>query len=257
MKIRILGTATSMGVPQIGCKCKVCTSTDPRDKRLRCSALIEVDNKRILIDCGPDFRQQMLQIPFAQLDGVLITHEHYDHVGGLDDLRSFCRLGDVDIDIYAQESCANNLRQRIPYCFKPKEERYEGAPSFNLIHITPHHPFIIGDTVEIMPIRIMHADLPIVGFKIRNLVYITDMKTIPDEELPFIEEPQVLIVNALHHSTHFSHQTIKEAVAFAQKIHAHTTYLIHVSHHVSHEEDQAKLPPNIYLAYDGLEINIP
>lgn len=256
MKITILGSGTSMGVPQIGCQCEVCKSTDPHDKRLRCSSLLEIDNKRILIDCSPDFRQQILPLPFAALDGVLITHEHYDHVGGLDDLRSFCRLG-KDINIYAQESCANNLRQRIPYCFKPPEERYEGAPSFNLIHITPHTPFYIGDTVEVMPIRIMHADLPIVGFRIRNLVYITDMKTIPDEELPYIEEPELLILNALHHETHFSHQTIEEAVAFAQKIHAHETYLIHFSHRVSHERDQAKLPPHIHFAYDGLELNIP
>lgn len=257
MKIRILGSATSMGVPQIGCSCPVCKSTDPHDKRLRCSALLDVDNKRILIDCGPDFRQQILPLPFVPLDAVLITHEHYDHVGGLDDLRSFCRLGNTDINIYAQESCANVLRQRIPYCFKSPEERYIGAPSFNLIHITPHEPFRVGDTVEIMPIRIMHADLPIVGFRIRNLVYITDMKTIPDEELPLIEEPKVLIVNALHHETHFSHQTIEEAVLFSQKIHAHETYLIHVSHRVSHEKDSAKLPPNVHLAYDGLEIDIP
>lgn len=257
MKLTILGSATSMGVPQIGCNCPVCTSTDPRDRRLRCSALLEVDGRRILIDCGPDFREQILKLPFAPLDAILITHEHYDHVGGLDDLRTFCKVGNTTLDIYAKEDCANHIRQRLPYCFKSKEEHYIGAPSFNLIHVVPHNPFRIGDTVEIMPIKIMHADLPIIGFRIRNLVYITDMKTIPEEELPLVNEPDVLIVNALHHETHWSHQNFAEAIKFSQQIHAHETYLIHVSHRISHEKDDAKLPPHVHIAYDGLEINIP
>ena len=143
MKITILGSGTSCGVPQIGCPCEVCTSTDPKDKRLRTSALLEVGGKRILIDCGPDFRQQMLRIDFKPLDAVLSTHEHYDHVGGLDDLRPYSIFGDVDV--YAEKFCADHLMERIPYCFTPKEKRYPGVPAINLIEIEPHVPIIIRD----------------------------------------------------------------------------------------------------------------
>lgn len=205
MRITILGSGTSCGVPQIGCPCEVCTSTDPKDKRLRCSSLVEVGGKRILIDCSPDFRQQMLRIDFKPLDAVLITHEHYDHVGGLDDLRPYSIFGDVDV--YAEKFCADHLMERIPYCFTPKGKRYPGVPAINLIEMEPHVPIVIKDLektpmaseyledavkmkrqqvweelqqkkeaggedthydVEILPIRVMHGKLPIVGFRIEN-----------------------------------------------------------------------------------------
>lgn len=289
MKITILGSGTSCGVPQIGCPCKVCTSTDPKDKRLRTSALVEVGDKRILIDCGPDFRQQMLSIDFKPLDAVLITHEHYDHVGGLDDLRPYSIFGDVDV--YAEKFCADHLMERIPYCFTPKEKRYPGVPAINLIEIEPHVPIIIKDVekvpmadeyledavkmkrlqvweelralkeregetehgdVNILPIRVMHGKLPIVGFRIDNFAYITDMKTIPDTELPYLEGVEYMIVNGLRHKEHPSHQSIEEAITFTQKLGVKETWLVHMSHHIEpHDIEEKTLPQGIHLAYDG------
>lgn len=256
MRLTILGSGTSTGVPQIGCQCQVCTSSDPHDKRLRCSSLLEIDGKRILFDCSPDFREQMMQLPFAPIHAILISHEHYDHVGGLDDLRPFCAFG--DIDIYAEEYCANNLRQRIPYCFTPKEVRYPGVPAINLNHVTPHVPFTIGDNITIMPIRVMHGKLPILGFRIRNFVYITDMKSMSEEDTQLVCDADVLVVNALRHKEHNSHQTFADAIDFAKKVRARETYLIHMSHHIRpHAEENASLPPHIHLAYDGMKIQIP
>jgi len=290
MIITILGTGTSCGVPQIGCSCPVCTSTDPRDKRLRCSTMIDVEGRRILIDCGPDFRAQMLSIDFRPLDAVLITHEHYDHVGGLDDLRPYSIFGDVDV--YAEKFCADHLLERIPYCFTPKDKRYPGVPAINLLEMEPHVPIIIKDKeknlldtkymddciaekrkqiledeenrckamgdrgyVEILPIRVFHGKLPIVGFRIKNLLYITDMSTIPEEEFGYLEGIDTLVVNGLRHQPHSSHQTIEEAIAFSERIGSPETYLIHMSHHIlPHAEEEKKLPQNIHLAYDGMTI---
>lgn len=263
MHITILGTGTSCGVPQIGCNCPTCTSADPRDKRLRCSALIEEDGWRILIDCGPDFRQQMLLTDFQPIDAVLITHEHYDHVGGLDDLRPYSVFGDVNI--YAEPYCADNLTQRIPYCFTPKEKRYPGVPALNLCPVYPHEPVILFDDegaehrrprLEIIPLRVMHGKLPIVGFRIRQLAYITDMKTIPDTELPLLQGVSTLIVNGLRHEPHPSHQTIEDAISFSRSLGSPETYLIHMSHHIQpHAIEDAMLPPGFHLAYDFMHID--
>ena len=240
-------------MPQIGCTCEVCTSTDPKDKRLRCSALVEVDGANILIDCGPDFRQQMLGIDFKPLDAVLITHEHYDHVGGLDDLRPYSVFGGVSV--YAEKFCMDHLMERIPYCFTPPEKRYPGVPALDLMEIEPHKPLVVKG-VTIMPIRVMHAKLPIVGFRIGNFAYITDMKTIPDSELPMLEGVEYLIVNGLRHKEHPSHQTIEEAIAFARQLGVKEAWLIHMSHHIRrHQQEEASLPAGIHLAYDGEVIN--
>ena len=253
MRITILGSGTSCGVPQIGCTCEVCTSTDPKDKRLRCSALVEVDGANVLIDCGPDFRQQMLGIDFKPLDAVLITHEHYDHVGGLDDLRPYSVFGGVSV--YAEKFCMDHLMERIPYCFTPPEKRYPGVPALDLMEIEPHKPLVVKG-VTIMPIRVMHAKLPIVGFRIGNFAYITDMKTIPDSELPMLEGVEYLIVNGLRHKEHPSHQTIEEAIAFARQLGVKEAWLIHMSHHIRrHQQEEASLPAGIHLAYDGEVIN--
>ena len=249
MKITILGSGTSCGVPQIGCPCKVCTSTDPKDKRLRCSSLLETGGKRILIDCGPDFREQMLRIDFKPLDAVLITHEHYDHVGGLDDLRPYSVFGEVNV--YAEKYCADHLMERIPYCFTPKEKRYPGVPTLNLLEMEPHVPIVVDD-VTIIPIRVMHGKLPIVGFRIDNFAYITDMKTIPDTEWEYLQGIDYMIVNGLRHKEHPSHQTIEDAIAFARRLGVKDAWLVHMSHHIEpHACEEQKLPQGIHLAYDG------
>ena len=208
MKVRILGSGTSTGVPQIGCTCPVCTSADPKDNRLRASAIVETEDARILIDCGPDFRAQVLHLPFEKIDGVLITHEHYDHVGGLDDLRPFCRFGAVPI--YAEEYVARALRLRMPYCFV--DHRYPGVPDIPLQEIEVGHAFSIHHT-EVVPLRVMHGRLPILGYRIGRLGYITDMLTMPEESYEQLEGIDVLIMNALRIAPHPTHQNLEEAFA--------------------------------------------
>ncbi len=251
MKLTFLGTGTSCGVPVIGCQCKVCQSADPKDKRTRCSALVETDNTRILIDCGPDFRQQILAQPFRKIDGILITHSHYDHMGGMDDIRPYCQFG--AINVYADTIAKQSMLQMLPYCFA--ENRYPGVPAIGLHEIFPHQPLQIGD-LEIMPIQVMHGKLPILGFRIGKLTYITDMKTIDDGELKYLEGTELLVVNALRFDKpHHSHQLMNDAIAFAQKVGAKRTLIIHVCHDVGlHEEVNKCLPEGIDLAYDGQEI---
>ena len=250
MRLTFLGTGTSCGVPTIGCQCRVCQSTSPKDKRLRCSALVETERTRLLIDCGPDFRQQVLPLPFRRIDGILITHAHYDHMGGMDDIRPYCQFG--EINVYADPIAREGLLQMLPYCFV--ENRYPGVPAIQLHEIHFHQPFTIGD-VDIMPVRVMHGKLPIAGYRMGRLTYITDMKTIGDDELPYIEGTETLVVNALRQKPHHSHQTLDDAVAFARRVRARQTYLIHSSHDVGlHDEVNAQLPPDIQMAYDGQTI---
>ena len=252
MKLTFLGTGTSCGVPTIGCQCRVCQSTDPKDKRLRCSALVETAQTRLLIDCGPDFRQQIMPQPFRRIDGILITHAHYDHMGGMDDIRPYCQFG--EINVYADPIARRGLLEMLPYCFA--ENRYPGVPAIGLHEIHAHQPFTIGD-IPIMPCQVMHGKLPIIGYRLGPLTYITDMKTIDDAELPYLEGTQILVVNALRSQPHHSHQTIDDAVAFARRVGASSTFLIHGSHHIGlHEETNRKLPPDIQLAYDGQVVEI-
>lgn len=258
MKITILGSGTSTGVPQIGCTCEVCGSTNPKDKRLRCSGLVETDGVRIQIDCGPDFREQMIRLDnFAPINGVLITHEHYDHVGGLDDLRPYCEFG--DITVYAEEYTCNRLRQRIPYCFA--ENRYPGVPSIELAPVEPFIPFWIrgneGKTVEVLPLRVMHARMPILGYRIGKMAWITDLSEMPEDSLEALEGAEVLIMNALRHEPHLSHQTLDGALKRIEQIGPRMAYLIHMSHHMGlHDVVEAELPPHVHLAYDGLAIDV-
>jgi len=252
MKITILGSGTSTGVPQIGCECEVCRSTDIHDKRLRCSSLVETENEMILIDCGPDFREQSFHIPFRKIDGVLITHEHYDHVGGLDDLRPFCALGEVPV--YAEKYTADRLIQRIPYCFA--DHKYPGVPQITLNEIRSDESFYIGKTL-ITPIRVMHGSLPILGFRIGNLGYITDMKTLPESEFHLLEKLDCLIVNALRVSEHWTHQSLSQALDFVNRVKPRQAYFVHMSHQIGlHKEVEASLPESVHLAYDGLIISI-
>jgi phosphoribosyl 1,2-cyclic phosphate phosphodiesterase len=219
---------------------------------LRCSALIETAQTRLLIDCGPDFRQQIMPQPFRKIDGILITHAHYDHMGGMDDIRPYCQFG--EINVYADPIARQGMLQMLPYCFA--EHRYPGVPAIQLHEIHKHEAFRIGD-LEIVPFQVMHHDLPILGYRIGSLTYITDMKTIADEELPYIEGCDTLVVNALRQKPHHSHQTLDEAVAFAKRVGARQTWLIHSSHDIGrHAEINASLPANIQMAYDGQVIEI-
>lgn len=252
MRLTFLGTGTSCGVPTIGCQCYTCTSKDPHDKRLRCSALVETETTRILIDCGPDFRQQIMPQPFRKIDGILITHAHYDHMGGMDDIRPYCQFG--EINVYADPIAKAGLLQMLPYCFA--EHRYPGVPAIQLHEIHKHEPLRIGD-LEVIPIEVMHHDLPILGYKIGKLAYITDMKTIDEGELDYLQDVETLVVNALRQKPHHSHQTLDEAVTFAKRVGARQTWLIHSSHDIGrHKEVNASLPSDIQMAYDGQVIEI-
>ncbi len=254
MKLTFLGTGTSCGVPTIGCRCYTCTSPDEHDKRLRCSALVESDTTRLLIDCGPDFRQQIMHQPFRRIDAILITHAHYDHVGGMDDIRPYCQFGDVNVyaDCHARES----MLQMLPYCFEAN--RYPGVPAIGLHEIKAGVPFTIGD-IRVMPFEVMHGLLPILGFRFGQFTYITDMKSIAPGQEQLLQGTDTLIVNALRFDRpHHSHQLVDDAIAFARRIGARRTLLTHLCHDIGlHEEvNNSRLPDDVRLAYDGQVLNL-
>lgn len=263
MRIVFLGTGTSCGVPVIGCQCEVCQSTDPRDKRTRCSVLVETDDTRLLIDCGPDFRQQILPQPFRRIDAILITHAHYDHMGGMDDIRPYCQFG--EINVYADPQARQGLLEMLPYCFA--EHRYPGVPAIQLHEILPHEPLSFGD-LSVVPFTVMHGQLPILAYRIspnastdaprQAFAYITDMKTIDETEMDYLRGVKVLVVNALRFTKpHHSHQLVDDAIAFARRVGAERTFLIHSCHDIGlHEEVNKKLPAGIELAYDGMAIDV-
>lgn len=253
MKVTLLGTGTSTGVPQVGCGCKVCRSADPRDRRLRSAALLDTDDgRRLLFDCGPDFRAQMLSVDFRRLDAVFITHEHYDHVGGLDDLRPFCVYGDVDV--FAQDDCADDLQARLPYCFA--EHPYPGVPRISLRRIRPGEPVHVGEA-EVWPFRVMHGQLPILGYRVGRFAYVTDMTGIAPDALHCLEGLDCLVVNALRFEPHPTHQSLAEALALVERLSPRTAYFTHMSHGIGlHEETEKLLPPHVHLGYDGLTIEV-
>jgi phosphoribosyl 1,2-cyclic phosphate phosphodiesterase len=254
MQIHFLGTGTSCGVPVIGCQCEVCRSQDEKDKRTRCSLLVETEQTRLLVDIGPDFRQQILPLPFRRIDGILITHSHYDHVGGMDDIRPFCQFG--EINVYADPIAREGMLQMLPYCFA--EHRYPGVPAIGLHEIHAGQPLRIGD-IDVMPIRVMHGKLPILGYRFgRGFAYITDMKTIDDDQLPLLEGVETLVVNALRFDKpHHSHQLVDDAVAFARRVGARRTLLIHMCHDIGlHEKVNTMLPEGVELAFDGQVLNV-
>ena len=249
MRVTFLGTGTSTGNPEIGCQCEVCRSEDPRDWRMRSSALVETEGKRLLIDCGPDFRWQMITNKIYRLDAVLLTHEHYDHVGGLDDLRPFCR--EKGIDIYAEKNVADAIRTRVPYVFR--EHKYPGVPNLILREIE-NRPFIAAG-IQVIPIRLMHAQLPILGFRVGTFAYLTDIKYIPEEEFDKLRDLNILAIDALREEEHLSHESLGEALANISRIRPKEAYLIHMSHRIGlHAVIEKRLPPHVHYAYDGLTL---
>ncbi len=253
MKLTFLGTGTSTGVPEIGCYCEVCTSTDARDARLRSSAMLQSGGTTLLIDCGPDFRTQILRSPFKTIDAVLLTHKHYDHTAGLDDLRPFSRS--KELPIYADRETETQVRSMFPYCFSHK--KYPGVANVALKTIDSATPFSVAG-VDVVPIRVFHGMFPILGFRFGKLAYITDMSYIEPSELEKLKGVEVLVINALRYSKpHRTHQTVLEALKTVEAVKPRVTYFTHLMHHIGlHAKIEKCLPQGVHLAYDGLEIEI-
>jgi phosphoribosyl 1,2-cyclic phosphate phosphodiesterase len=253
LKITFLGTGTSQGIPIIACNCEVCQSVDPKDKRLRSSVLIETGEQKLVIDTGPDFRQQILRVNLKSLDAILLTHEHVDHLFGLDDIRAFNWVQKHPTDIYAEERVQNAIRRVFNYVFA--RYKYPGIPQMNL-HLIENKPFLIGET-EIIPVRGLHYKLPVFGFRIGSFAYITDVNYLEKSEKEKLQGLDVLVVNALRKEKHISHFTLSEALQLIDELKPAKAYLTHLSHQMGlHREVSNELPPDVFLAYDGLEINL-
>jgi phosphoribosyl 1,2-cyclic phosphate phosphodiesterase len=253
IQVTFLGTGTSIGVPVIACNCQVCTSSNPHDKRFRTSAIVEVEGRRIVIDCGPDFRFQMLKNKVDDIDAIIFTHEHRDHIAGIDDVRAFNYILNKVIDIYGSRQVMDSIRTEFPYIFS--ENRYFGAPQLN-INITDGRPYMIG-TTEIHPIEVQHNKLQIFGYRIGDFTYITDASSICAASFEKMKGTKVLVLNALRNSKHVAHFSLSEALEVIEQIKPERAYLTHISHFLGlHDEVETKLPANVRLAYDNLVIEI-
>jgi len=251
LEIEFLGTGTSTGVPMLRCHCPVCMSADPRDKRLRTSAIVRYQGARILIDCGPDFRTQMLRASDDNIDAVLLTHIHFDHVAGLDDLRAYCF--EKPMPLYARADVLRDIHQRIPYCFA--EHPYPGVPQFEE-HVIDDQPFLV-EGVHVEPLPVMHYRLPIYGYRIGPLAYITDAKTIDDAVIERLKGVPLLVINSLRQGHHISHMCLEETLAVIGRVRPGRAYLVHMSDRMGLHADSPKLlPDGVRLAYDGLIVKV-
>jgi phosphoribosyl 1,2-cyclic phosphate phosphodiesterase len=252
MKVYFLGTGTSQGIPVIGSDHEVCKSSNPKDKRLRVSVWVHTKKTSLIVDCGPDFRQQMLTSQCSRVDAILFTHEHADHTSGIDDIRPF-NFKQGKIPVYAHTRVIENLKRRFDYVFE-YENRYPGAPSVQPIEVVNNEPFSIGD-IDVVPINAYHANLQVFGYKMNDFAYLTDVKTIASEEIEKIKGVKVLVINALREDPHHSHFNLQDALDFVTLVQPQKAYLTHISHLLGfHDQVAQKLPNNVFLAYDNLEI---
>lgn len=255
MKVTVLGSGTSQGVPVIACQCEVCLSSDPKDKRLRASVMIEHDGMNYCIDSGPDFRQQMLTNDVKSLEGILYTHEHKDHIAGMDDVRAFNFLQQRPMDLYCNTQVEEALRREFHYVFL--QDGYPGIPKVTINRISADAPFLLKNGLEVQPIEVLHYKMPVLGFRINNFTYITDAKTISEKEKEKVKGTEVLIINALRLEPHLSHFNLEEALQFIAEINPSKAYITHISHLFgTHQQITDQLPDNVYVAYDGLTIEL-
>lgn len=253
LKITFLGSGTSSGVPMVACDCEVCSSPDKKDKRLRSSILVQSATTTLVVDTGPDFRYQMLRQKIKQLDAVIFTHPHKDHIAGLDDIKAFNFLNRKPMDIYADSLTEEALRREFYYAFS--DTRYPGIPELNLHTITPE-PFIVGD-IPVTPVLVWHLKMPVMGFRFGKFTYITDANRVDESEKEKIRGSEVLVLNALRKQHHISHFTLGEAIDLAQELKVPTAYFTHISHQLGlHAEVESELPEGIHLAYDGLTLEV-
>ncbi|BDE81762.1 MBL fold metallo-hydrolase [Porphyromonas somerae] len=251
-KLTFLGTGTSTGIPEIGCDCPTCTSQDPRDQRYRASALIQYGGEDILIDCGPDVRSQLLSVQCHNLDRILLTHEHYDHTGGIDDMRPLFR-NKPEVPVYAETNVIQAVMCRLPYAFV--DHRYPGVPHIVMHEVCVGTPMVLKDGSRVEPIRVMHGKLPIVGYLFDKLAYITDCKTLPEETMNQLKGIPTLVINALRLYEHPAHITLQEALHFIEEIKPQRAYLTHFAHTFgTHQEIEKMCPEGVFPAYDRLEL---
>ena len=246
-----LGTGTSTGVPVVACDCKVCTSIDFRDRRLRTSILLDIKGHNFVIDCGPDFRYQMIREKVEDITAILFTHGHRDHIAGLDDVRAFNYVLNKTVDIFATQGVIDSINKEFPYILK--EKRFFGAPQLHF-HVIENAPFTVNG-VEFTPIEVLHHKMPVFGFRIHDFTYITDASYISDEEKKKIEGSKILVINALRKSPHISHFSLEQALDVINEVKPEKAYITHLSHFMGlHEAIEERLPENVFIAYDGLRI---